>query len=173
VRRPSPRGFTVIELLIVVSILGFLAIVVVPSWFKDTNKGKYDSEVSAMMSEIVAKEEQYKIENAAYLATAACPSTPSNSGAGTPVTTCEANADWAALRLTPALSNLRCSYTITVGTPGTTAAPGLTGVTFDGGPGYWFYAVAACDMDGDGVTVSSYLVGSTNTKVQRDANYGQ
>jgi prepilin-type N-terminal cleavage/methylation domain-containing protein len=171
--RSSQSGFTLIELSVVVSIIGFLSLVVIPGWFKETNKGKYDSEVNAMMSEIIAKEEQYKIEYGSYKATPTCPATPVNAGSGTDITPCLTSASWTALRMSPALSTLRCTYTITTGTPNTVASPGLTGVTFNGGPGYWYYVVATCDMDGKGGTNSSYLAGSTNTKIQKDVNYGK
>jgi prepilin-type N-terminal cleavage/methylation domain-containing protein len=64
------RGFTLIEVLIVVLIIGLLAVLVVPRYFGQNERG-YVSEAVAMLSAIRQAEVSYYLENAAYTATLA------------------------------------------------------------------------------------------------------
>ena len=48
--------------MIVVALIGILAAVVIPSWTSTSRNKKYDPEISAMMTEISTREEQYKTE---------------------------------------------------------------------------------------------------------------
>src|SRR6185295_17677654 len=73
-------GFTLLEIMVVVTLIGILAAVTVPSWIRESRKGRGDSEINAMFAEIATKEEQYKVDNGVYLAAAACPSSPSSAG---------------------------------------------------------------------------------------------
>src|SRR5690349_7886148 len=89
-QRAAQRGFTILELMIAVAIIAVLAAVVIPSFTKETKRGKSKSEVSPMFAELVTREEQYKTEQGSYWpttagATAACP--PSASSTGTDMTT--------------------------------------------------------------------------------------
>src|SRR5688572_22183331 len=114
------RGFTLVELMIVVAVIAILAVVAVPAFFKETRKAKSDSEVTAMFAELRSREEQYKIENNVYLAAAACPSTPSATGTAT--TSCTGTGSpWANLKVNPQFTTLRCSYTVNVGLASDTA----------------------------------------------------
>jgi type IV pilus assembly protein PilE len=114
--RATQRGFTIIELMIVVAIIAVLAIVVVPSFMKESKRGKSKSEVHPMVSEISTREEQYKLERNEYLPMAACPPSASASGtemAGlTCVTTPTTTDTWATLRLQSPQAKLTCSYLV-------------------------------------------------------------
>jgi prepilin-type N-terminal cleavage/methylation domain-containing protein len=48
--RVAQRGFTIIELMIVVAIIAVLAIVVIPSFIKESKRTKSQSEVQPMIS---------------------------------------------------------------------------------------------------------------------------
>ena len=74
----NQRGFTILELMVVVAIIAILATVAVPAWFRDSSKAKAKSEVSAMFAELSTKEEQFMIDQSTYYpwpanTTAACP----------------------------------------------------------------------------------------------------
>lgn len=64
--RNTSRGFTLIELMIVVVILGVLAAIAVPSFMKPFHYSK-TSEVHALLRDIGAKQEAYKAEFGTYL----------------------------------------------------------------------------------------------------------
>jgi prepilin-type N-terminal cleavage/methylation domain-containing protein len=111
------RGFTIVELMIVVAIIAVLAAVVVPSFIKESSRSKAKSEIHAMFAELSTREDQYKVEKNTYLDAAACP--PSMNAQGTDMTTATcaitADSDWDKLRVTPSESKLTCSYTIESG----------------------------------------------------------
>jgi prepilin-type N-terminal cleavage/methylation domain-containing protein len=174
--RVTPQhGFTVLELMIVVAIVGILAAVAIPSWLKESRKGKYDSEVNAMMTELALKEEQYKSEigNGVYLAASACPSATSQAGVNFASTCITSGSAWQTLRVQPTDGSIRCTYTIAVGDPGSTAAA-PTG--FAAAPSTvvsaWYTILATCDMDGQGGTKATFLITSWDNKLQK-LNYGK
>lgn len=193
------RGFTVIELMIVVVIIGVLAAVVVPSWMRETNKGKYDPEVRAMFSEIAAKEEAYKSEtgNGLYLSAQQCPTGAPNPSGVSFTTTCINSTfpDWQALAVQETDSKIRCTYQVYSGcagqsgtncpatdvagnavTPATPAAPAGVNV-FPTVPtvlhGAWYTIVAFCDMDGDSSTAPAQFVTTSFDNSIQKYNYGQ
>jgi type IV pilus assembly protein PilE len=175
VTRPSKheRGFTLIELMIVVAMIGVLAGIAIPSWLKSSQKGKYDSEVSAMFTEIAAKEEAYKSEvgNGSYLGTpTACPTTTSQPGINFN-TTCANAGNWLLLRVAATDSNIRCMYQITAGAAGTTPTPTAPFTFFTTPAGPWYWIIATCDMDGQGGTNATYFIDSIDDKQQKN-NYG-
>src|SRR5690242_1713519 len=99
--------------MIVVAIIAILAIVVVPSFVKESKRARYRSEVDPMLAEIGTREEQYKTENTAFASAAACPTAASTTGTNMTTATCTAN--WTSLRIQAPQSTLRCSYVITAG----------------------------------------------------------
>ena len=62
------RGFTLIELMIVVAIIGVLAAIAYPSYQDQVKKGRRAS-VQAIMQSIATKQEQYLLEARVYAAT--------------------------------------------------------------------------------------------------------
>jgi prepilin-type N-terminal cleavage/methylation domain-containing protein len=178
--RRRERGFTLLELMVVVVILAALAIIVLPKFFRDSMKKQYDSEVTAIFSEFTVKEEQYKLEKGAYFATAICPATPvANNSAGVDVNaTCiTAGSDWYKLNMAPGQATARCTYQVFAGGAGNVATP-PAGFTFNQGVGGWWYALATCDIDGKGGTNTQYLTGSSNAvgaggHGYQTINYGQ
>jgi prepilin-type N-terminal cleavage/methylation domain-containing protein len=160
-------GFTLLEIMIVVAMVGILAAVVVPSWIRESRKTKGDSEVNAMFAEIAVKEEQYKIDNGAYLAAATCPASPSSANVDFNATCVTAGAAWTSLRVNAPESKIHCTYSVTAGAVGTTLAP-PAGFTVAGQPvGAWYYVVGTCDLDGNAATNSTYFQSSTDTAIQK------
>jgi prepilin-type N-terminal cleavage/methylation domain-containing protein len=165
------EGFTLLEVMIVVAVIGILAAVVVPSWTRESRKGKGDSEINAMFAEIATKQEQYKIDNGVYLAASLCPSAPTSAGADFNATCVTSGSAWATLRVNAPESRLRCTYVVSAGAAGTTLTP-PTGFSVANQPvGAWYYVVGTCDLDGAGGTSSTFFQSSTDTAIQK-LNFG-
>ena len=156
-------GFTLIEIMVVVVIIGILAAVVIPQFTGESRKVKGSTEVNSMFSEISAKQEIYKSEMGSYLDVAACPSTPSAQPQS--ISTCMAATDWLALRLNAPEQTLRCSYQVVTGVAGVDPTP-PSGFTLPTAPANgWFYALATCDLDG-ATGNSTYLTSSLDASIQ-------
>jgi prepilin-type N-terminal cleavage/methylation domain-containing protein len=160
----SERGFTLIEVMMTVAIIAVLAVVVVPSFMKESRKSKASTEVGAVFAELAVREDQYKLENGVYLAATGCPGSTSPSGAD--ASGCIATSGvWQPLRVRLPSTNLLCNYVITTGSGTGTSDPG--GFTFASPSGEWFYITATCDGDGDTTTNATYFVSSLNTTIQK------
>jgi prepilin-type N-terminal cleavage/methylation domain-containing protein len=169
--RRREAGFTLLEIMVVVTLIGILAAVTVPSWIRESRKGRGDSEINAMFAEIATKEEQYKVDNGVYLAATTCPSSPSSAGIDFNATCVTTGSAWASLRVNAPESKIRCTYVVTAGAAGATLTP-PTGFTVANQPvGGWYYVVGTCDLDGVSTTNSTFFQSSTDTIIQK-LNYG-
>lgn len=178
----SERGFTLIELMVVVVIIAILAAIVVPTFIREGRKAKADTEVAAMFTEISTKEEAYKLEKGAYLDAPTCPSTTNPSGVNFNTTCATTGSNWLSLRVNATDSSIRCKYTVTNGAANTAMTPGGTwtvpcasaaACTTVTPATAWYYVVAECDMDGQGGTNAKFFQSSLETKYQKDGNYGK
>src|SRR5256885_12304028 len=136
--------------MIVVAIIAILATVVIPSWFRESQVGKARSEVSAMFTELATKEEQYFIDNDAYLAMGVCPALPNAQGQDV-IAPCTAT--WInQLRVVPPQTKMTCTYEVDVGPATTNPGPtvGSVGQFIVPAPSTsWYYIIATCDADND------------------------
>jgi prepilin-type N-terminal cleavage/methylation domain-containing protein len=174
VREPTAeRGFTLIELMVVVAIIAVLAVIVVPQFTREAHKTKGKSEVTPMFAELATKEETYKAEVGTYLAAAKCPTAPTPSGYVF-VTSCKTTASaWESLRVNPPEKTMRCAYTIVVGPAATTFTPPLTFLNSQGAAAAeptpaqsWYYITAECDENGQGGTNATYYMSSMDPTIQ-------
>jgi prepilin-type N-terminal cleavage/methylation domain-containing protein len=177
-RKPR-RGFTLIEMMIVVGVIALLAIVVVPTFFRDSSKAKSISEVTPMFTELSTKLEQYKSETGRYINTTTlenaspvvCPSAPNKNGVNAAATCATAGTAWADLRIAPPQTNVRCSYEIQVGDVGDDYVGTLpTGITFTAPATIgWYTLLATCDGDGQGPssTNGNFFMSSVDTTIQK------
>jgi prepilin-type N-terminal cleavage/methylation domain-containing protein len=181
VREPTAeRGFTLIELMMVVAIIAVLAVIVVPQFTREAHKTKGKTEVSAMFAQLQTKEETYKQEAGAYLpavgTTLQCPTSgPIKAGYNfaTLMTDGTCAADWTTLRINPPESKMYCQYTIKTGAKTDELAPPLTFKNSQGLAGAettlassWWYLMAECDEDGQGGTNATYYASSVDPTLQ-------
>ncbi len=161
---PDERGFTLIELMIVVAIVAILAAIAVPLFLGEARKTKADSEVMAMFAEMSAKQESYKGEIGTYLTVPVCPATPSAQPQS--IAACTASPAWISLGLLPSSSELRCSYEVTTGAAGVSPSP--PGFTLPAAPANgWYYIIATCDMDGNPAINGTFMQSSLDTTIQK------
>ena len=153
--------------MIVVAIIAILAVVVVPSFIKESKRGKSRSEVDPMFAELSTREEQYKLENSAYRVMSACPATSVATGTDITTATCATSStgDWTMLRVQAPQSKLTCSYSIVIGAAGTQPSsvggwPGTWASAPASAPGVsWYFINAECpDTD--------YIFKSWDTKIK-------
>jgi prepilin-type N-terminal cleavage/methylation domain-containing protein len=167
--RASQSGFTLIEMMVTVAIVGALAAVALPTFASESRKAKGDTEVGAFFAELAVREEQYAIENGIYLSTggsesATFPATPSARAQA--LSTLPAT--WQTLKIRPPESSVRCGYVGIAGTVGG-AAGAIAGTTFGYAPPAknWFYVVAHCDLDGNTATDSYYFASSDDATIRK------
>lgn len=155
--RLEQAGFTLIELMIVVSILGILAAVAIPSLVGYIYKSKTVEGVS-FLSEIRGRQESYRADFDQYCdvsptQTSWMPGAPGGS-VRTWSNTSPLWPGWVQLGAVPPGQQSLMSYSVVAGGPGPSGnqaalatARGFTGNDF------WFIASASADLDGDGATV--------------------
>lgn len=152
-----------VEVMITVAIIAVLAVIVVPTFTRETRKSKATSEVVAMFGEIGVRQDQYKAEHGSYFnATGACPATTVPTGQD--AQSCSSTT-WSGLRLRLPQTNLICSYNIVAGTGTGTNNPG--GFAFSSPPGAWYYVIATCDGDGNPATNATYFISSISSQLQK------
>lgn len=177
VMRSRQAGFTLIEMMIVVAIMGILVSMAVFAYRKVTSNAEVDSEVNAIFAEYRVRQEEYHAENGTYLSTGAsetdtfptgAPRRPQDAPIDVAPILAAANplgptpADkWVSLRMSPRKTQLRCGYASIAGLAGD-AVPGLGATALimnnpTAPESNWYFLVARCDADGDNALDSFYL----------------
>lgn len=173
--RHNQRGFTLIELMIAVAIVGVLAATAVYLFRQQQTRVEATTEVTAVFSELVIRQEQYRTEGGNYLSTGASES--DLYPAGSPSTTTATivfpsppTGDFATLRFLPDIQSARCGYVAIAGEAGDTAAVGTIAgdaTLFNYTPPMtdWYYLLAKCDMNQDASDFSYYFRHSEDSKM--------
>lgn len=172
----TSRGFTLLELMIVVVILGVLAAIAVPSFQRHYQYSKA-SEVYALLRDIAAKQEAFKSEFGMYLNVSGSMDHSNRRPAAAPRddfgwVSWDPGADaigtaWRQLGFRPQ-SAVRFAYVVVAGPPGTTVTgvpAGLADTT-----DHWWAAVAygnynSNDCDGSAANCSQYYISSSQNVV--------
>lgn len=168
-RASRQQGFTLLEIMMVVALIAVLAAIAIPNFVSQTSRTKSDTEVLEIFAELRIRQEQYKFENGAYLATTtdetvlypASPSKTERDLLGSLPTA------WQSLRYR-GRSSAYCSYGVLAGAAGDTAS-GTKASEF----GYtapataWYYILAWCDMDGNSSVDGYYFTDSVDTTIRK------
>jgi prepilin-type N-terminal cleavage/methylation domain-containing protein len=164
------RGFTLIELMIVVAIVIVLAVVAINSYRKYSNSAR-KSEVYALFGEIRTKEEAYRAEFSRYAPAPAANNEDVYYPAGVngkPLTWAPAPVEWNNLGISPGKPQVYCGYNVVTGTANVAGGLGARGTAWFGGAvpkTLWWYANAMCDNDENPAVNAQFLTSSDNTAV--------
>lgn len=150
-RRFGRRGFTLIELMVIVAVVGVLAAVAIPTYQSYLHRSR-TAEGYSFLAEIRQRQESYRAEFGQYCSVSAAPGSAVDAGAWAPTSLPAGGAkiawtpsgNWTQLGAVPD-GPVLFQYRTTAGPPGTT--PGIAGYT---GADFWFIAQARADLDGDG-----------------------
>jgi len=151
----TEAGFTLIELMVVVVIIGILAVVAVPTFTRFIYRARA-AEATGFLQEIRAREETYRADNGQY---ATAPANPGAMPRNSQVVAFDAtNTSWIQLGAIPDATGVRFQYQVFSGFPGAAPAeiPGYTGNDF------WYMARATGDLDGDGTNVTFEVYSPAN-----------
>ncbi len=147
--RRVESGFTLIELMIVVAIMGVLAAIAIPTFSSYLYRSR-TSEATTILAEVRQRQESYRAEFNQY-ANVSSPN-PSTIPGRRPIQW-ETQATWRQLGVAPD-APLRFQYNTVAGLPGG-AVPSPIGACGSPAAGvrnaeFWYAAQAISDLDGDG-----------------------
>jgi prepilin-type N-terminal cleavage/methylation domain-containing protein len=179
------RGFTLVELMIVVTIIGVLAVIAGTAYRKYTDSGR-TAEVMAMFGEFRTKEEAYRAENSVYVSTTTVGETdfyPALLASGEPKakTITPLPTAWQTLGINPARTQLYCGYVAIAGPANAWSFPsqiaagayGQNMLSQPGAPGTppavpWWYVHATCNNDGNPTVNATWTTASTTSSIYED-----
>ena len=133
----NKKGFTLIELMIVVAIIGILAAIAIPNFIRFQLKSK-SSEGKVNLAAIRTAEEGYMAEFGSYIAAAASPAAAPGSAKGAFTDVGAAGANFDTLGWEPE-GNVYFSYGVAIGTDNTFTATAEADIDADDTAQVWGY----------------------------------
>ena len=169
--RDRESGFTLVELMVTVTVIAILASIALPSFFSEARKNRAFSEVQPMFNDMRVRLEQYMQENGNYPGSLGETSFYPLGPVSTPRTLDPAQAPWQAIKFRTSGSDLViCGYTWATGAandPTNIGPEASTDFTFTVPDTDWFYLLAKCDMDGDNTVFSWYFASSIDPTIKK------
>jgi len=158
-------GFTLLELLIAVAILGILTGVLVLSFNDPANKVRTGSEANAVFAEFHRAEQQYALEHGSYLSTGTTDSDIYPSTPGRTAQEITRPESWEDLKV-QITQKLYCGYVAVAGTadddiPSFAEDFGMTQPESN-----WYVLYARCDADGQSAVDAKYFASSVDPTFQ-------
>jgi type IV pilus assembly protein PilE len=181
--RERESGFTLIEMMVTLAVISILAVIVMPSFFRESRKTRAFSEVQPLFNDLRVKLEEFLQERGTYPPTigegtlhpAALPDGTLHVLNSTTVFLPQA---WLDIKVRISGNNqVYCGYTWATGLANkddnvgpiakasATAIPPV-GFGFVAPATDWYYLLAQCDMDGDG-SFSYYFSSSIDHRIQK------
>jgi prepilin-type N-terminal cleavage/methylation domain-containing protein len=148
--RRAAGGFTLVEVLVTLTVIASLAAVVVPTYAREARKVRASSEVHPVLADLRTRIETYAQEHNAY---------PTSVGESTwhpavaPGSLYPLPGAWLALKFRSSGPDVvACSYTWVTGAAADRTNVGIvaTSLGFSVPNAGWWYVVARCDLDRDG-----------------------
>jgi len=171
--RGRQRGFTLIELMVAVAVMGIIVAIAIPIFTGTTRKAKGEAEVKTYFQDLRTRMEEYQQQRGVYPPSlgedAFHPAEPT----ARRQTIFPVPAAWTAIRLRPSGStDVYCGYTWATGLAGDAANVGaLASAAPPGGFGFsapatsWYYLMARCNLDG-APGYSYYFTDSTDLSIR-------
>ena len=165
------RGFTLLELMIVVALIGVLAALIIPSFTEDSNRSKMEAEVGSVFAEIRTKLEGYKVEYGTYISSGADETAYAPTGTlgstkrSWPVTL---PSGLVAIKFVPPDTKVYCGYVVIAG-PAGGGTVGPLGASFGMAASpvaNWYYILAQCNVDGSAAKDGFAFTSSVNSAIQ-------
>ena len=161
------RGFTLIEIMVAVAILGVLAAVLVLNFMKPTRKVKTGSEANAMFAEFHRAQAQHALEFGTYYSTGDI-NTLNPTGYGEKsVEMLTIPVDWEPLKIQLQQTKFYCGYSTEAGT----ADDDIPAIAYDFGmsqpEGNWYVIYAECNVDGKSDVNTQYFSSSVDATLKK------
>lgn len=160
-------GFTLIELMVAVAILGVLAAVLVLNFLKPARKVKTGSEANAMFAEFHRAQAQHGLENGVYYSTGAIEALNPTGYGEKSVEMLTIPAAWEPLKIQLQQTKFYCGYSTVAGT----ADDEIPAIAYDFGmsqpEGNWYVIYAECDVDGKPAVNTQYFSSSVDATLKK------
>jgi prepilin-type N-terminal cleavage/methylation domain-containing protein len=167
--RQLEAGFTLLEIMIVVALLGVLAAIAVPRFSESRRRAANRSEVEEFFAELRVRQHQYYEENGTYLSTGTSETTtfPTAPATGGQAIT-SLPAAWKTLKVRQPENNPSCAYVVIAGGPssGSVGAKG-TQLGFVAPAKAWFYMLARCNADASSTTDAYFMATSETAEITK------
>lgn len=155
-RQGTRAGFTLVELMMVVVILGILAVIAVPQYKSYVYRSK-TTEAVGFLAEIKARQESYRADFGQYcdVSKTATAWAPDADPKGVP-RSWTPDDDWRQLGAIAPGNSVLFSYVTVAGLPGSANAPSTKGFSSNlgyNGSDFWFISRAIGDLDDDDTNV--------------------
>jgi prepilin-type N-terminal cleavage/methylation domain-containing protein len=159
-------GFTLVEVMITVAIIGILAGILILTFNDAPKKAKSKSEVQAMFAEFHSREAEYMLERGTYYSTGADEGDIYPSSPTTAAQDIDEPDEWLELKLDPAREQLYCGYVAIAGTKDDPIPAVAEDFGMEQPTSSWYVLYAECNQDGSATENAIFFSSSTDISMQ-------